>query len=811
MSTRFSQWRNTEYVGLPVESYLQAGLVKDQRIDTELQKTSAALAEYKSLQALGANAEAYQNEIMSGIKTQLEDLAKGNLKSPEALMKMQSIVTNPTYIQGLKQVAKNTEYFKAAQKAAQDYEKESGNKINAAPFYKAYQELMNETGDASKFNANRFMGLDSVPKYIEVQKEMDDIISKMKPGTRVWDYKKGVYEYVKKETELTPDRILNAVKYEFGARKDLQLQLQRNIDYDSYSTGSSTEVRGQELVDAYGKAYDNTAREIDTYKTNPTAFKKKYGIKNDAELNGAVTALQNQLNEYDNLRKLDPRSALTQKAITQSAIASSSVFAYKEEDLKKTVNPMDVIAAQAAARQKQIDELSKLAKGNTAILDMGITFGQDAEALENKIKTNEYITELAGAAGLNGSKYVVSLRTEDQNPKSKSAMAATGVITLPKLTNEQYKNNRESIINEVAQKYGYKKGVSAEPTPEAFLQNVYRKNNHMGKGVYNSNFDSEAITQGISAANSAVYVNGIMVTTDEKNQYLNMLNNPTNESKGISLAKSAKPIISVRMDGVVVANYRNPAKPNEVISYEVPQSLAYGFDKLKELTVAKSNPTYGLGYTKPIDVEVPGVMTTRGEIPGGRTQFTAARVGDGTNNLVMFKDAANPKLIGLGVSLIDKVAREMADYDFNKYADADKLKLYNKAIEVINNNYSSNITKGPDGRNSIANSPEGRTIMITKSDGTKKFVDLGNNVFIINRGLKSLNDLTDLRVGMGDPNYKVQTGKGFVNLGGSFGEDPVFNELHQKGGELLTDPDKYKVEKAAIINSNEYLPIPGME
>ena len=98
MSTRFSQWRNTEYVGLPVDSYLQAGLIKDQRIDTELQKTSAALAEYKSLQAVGANAEAYQNEIMSGIKGELEALAKDNLKSPEALMKMQSIISNTTYV-----------------------------------------------------------------------------------------------------------------------------------------------------------------------------------------------------------------------------------------------------------------------------------------------------------------------------------------------------------------------------------------------------------------------------------------------------------------------------------------------------------------------------------------------------------------------------------------------------------------------------------------------------------------------------------------------------------------------------------------
>ena len=101
--------------------------------------------------------------------------------------------------------------------------------------------------------------------------------------------------------------------------------------------------------------------------------------------------------------------------------------------------------------------------------------------------------------------------------------------------------------------------------------------------------------------------------------------------------------------------------------------------------------------------------------------------------------------------------------------------------------------------------------MVTKSDGTKKFIDLGNNVFIINRGLKSLDNLSDLRIGMGDPDYKVQTGKGFVNLGGTSGEDDVFNELHKKLGELFTNPNKYDAEKAARITSEEYLPIYGME
>ncbi len=461
MSTRFSQWRNTEYVGLPVESYLQSGLIQDQRIDTELQKTSAALAEYKSLQAVGANAKAYQSQIMSEIKAQMEDLAKQSLKSPEALMKIQQVVSNPTYIQGLKQIAKNTEYFKAAQKAALDYEKESGNKINAAPFYKAYQEMMNETGDPTKFNANRFAGLDSVPKYIEIQKEVNETISKMKPGTKVWDYKKGIYDYVRSEEELSPERILNAVKHEFNNRVDLQTQLQRNIDFESYNLGVSADIRGNQLKETYGKTYNNLTAELESYKTNPAAFKKKYGIQNDEQLKSTVAQLEDQINEYSGLLKMDPRSILTQNAIAKSAIVSGSLYAYKKESLKKTVNPIDVVNAQAAARQKQIDKLDKIAKGSTAMIDMALTFGQDAAVQENKIKDGSYLRELAGSINMDIKKFNIAGGPVRQYKGAVADVAGgQGFIDLIRGTTEADKKQKQELVSQLAEKYGFKKGVS---------------------------------------------------------------------------------------------------------------------------------------------------------------------------------------------------------------------------------------------------------------------------------------------------------------------------------------------------------------
>lgn len=811
MSTRFSQWRNTEYVGLPVESYLQAGLVQDQRIESELQKTSAALAEYKSLQAVGANAEAYQNEIMSGIKGELEALAKENLKSPEALMKMQSIISNPTYVGGLKNIAKNTEYFKLAQKAAKDYEKESGNKINAAPFYKAYQELMTETGDPTKFNPNRFAGLDSVPKYMEIQKEIDDVVGKMKPGTKVWDYKKGIYDIVRTQEELTPDRIANAVKHEFGARKDIQAQLQRNIEYDSYSSGMSTEARGQSLRTAYSTAYDNLTKEVEAYKTNPAAFKAKYKLSSDDEAKQTLAAIENQRREYETFKGLDSTALLAEKSIRDSAVASASLFAYTKESMKKTVNPIDVLNTKLAWQDKKLAEMAKLADGNTATVDMGMEFAMNAPEVEKKIESSDFIRELVGSAGIDIRKYETPEQTaareqfEKSNPKSnwelfakqnkKGIFYSTGWGSG---INDVKSPQVQKLVADVAAKYGYDPRLSSEKDPVEFLKSVYRKGNHMGVGVINSNFDSDRITKGIATGAGTVYVNGVAVTDASKQTYLNMLNNPTNDSKGINLAKSSTPIISVRLDGKPVANYRDP-NTGDLISYELPGELARGMGELSGLMKAKSDPTYGLGKNKPITVTVPGVLTTKGQVPGTAERFTAARLNDGTNNLVMFKDADNPAVQVLGAGAVHKVAAAMADYDINLYNEADKVKLYNKAIQKINDLYQSNLVKDPEGRVSLGESPESKLLQVKNSKGLVTNVKLDKHLFIINRAIDKAEDIVNLHVGIGDPNVMMQNGKGFIKVGGMYSENHVGQQGLKKYGEALTNKDKYKAANAAII------------
>lgn len=797
MSTRFSQWRNTDYVGLPTETYLQSGLVQDQRIETELQKSSAALAEYKSLQAVGANAQAYQNQIMSELKTRLEGLAKENLKSPDALMKMQSIIADPTFVGGLKQIAKDTEYFKLAQKAAMDYEKESGNRINATPFYRAYNELMNETGDPTKFNATRFAGMESVPKYLEIQKEVDAVIKEMKPGTRVWDYTKGVYDVIKTREELTPDRILNAVQHEFRSRKDIQSQLQRNIEYDSYSSGNSTIERGTELRNGYATAYDNVTRELDSYKTNPTAFKKKYKLSSDEDVQSTIAALENQRKQYDSLRTLDPRTLLAQKAISDSAMASASVFAYTKDSMKQTANPLRVIDYRAMKAQQQIDELTKLANGNTAIVDMGLQFAENAAEVDKKIENNDFIRELIGSAGIDVSKYETPEQTKarlnmERSPRSNwEALAQQdkkrGIIystnwfgNAPDFNNPQLKK----LVGDLAQKFGYREGLSSEKNPIDFLKNVYRKGNHMGVGVINSNFDSERITKGIATGAGNVYINNKLVTDAEKTTYLNMLNNPTNESKGINLSKSATPIISVRMDGKPVANYRHPVT-GDMISYELPGELSRGMAEVGKLMQAKSDINYGFGKNKPITIEIPGIQTTKGEVPGTAHSFTAARINDGTNNLVMFKDADNPRLVTMGIGLIHKVASAMADYDINKYPDNEKVKLYNKAIEKINSQFESNIKRGSDGNIQLIPGLESTKIQVKNRAGVATWIDLGAHIFIPNRSIDKLEDLGDIKVGIADEQFAIKSGKGYIRVGGTFSENDVGSAGLRKYGQNL--------------------------
>lgn len=818
MSTRFSQWRNTEYVGLPVESYLQAGLVKDQRIDTELQKTSAALAEYKSLQALGANAEAYQNEIMSGIKTQLEDLAKGNLKSPEALMKMQSIVTNPTYINGLKQIAKSTEYFKIAQKAASDYKKESGNDINSAPFYQAYKELMDETGDASKFNPNRFAGMDSFPKYIEVQEKINSIVKEMKPNTMVWSSKDGGYRRINSIEELTDERIRDAVQYELRNRKDLQTQFARNIQYDALQRGSNISDMGLGIKEEYKGQANELESQLSIYKQDPIGYAKKLKL-DPKKLAIQAANTEAQIAQLKQLAELDPEAAVNYKYSNDIATGASKLYAYKKDDFSEKADAFQ-LQQNAFANQRQRDaqaaaEQAALVNGNTAMVNLGIVMGDSAETAEADIKSGEYLRQLAQSTGIDIEQYMPnvpggkSFMTQlgntfgfnETNLSQDGFMKALGneLGFKPSSSKAPYvnANKQKEFIKELAKKWGYNPKINGENNETAFLQNLRRSGEHLGKGVVNLNFDAKRINAALgNMSEITVLENGEKVTsTETKQKFLNYLTNAGNETNGVNFSESGVPLITFKF-GEVFANYREPGT-NKMISYQLPNDLAKGLQGVKEIMEVAKDRSYGVGINnRPVSVFVPEQSTTTGA--NGISQYTGARVANGSSALTMFKNAGNKYSREKGKSIIKEVAQAIADKPLDQYNEKETISLYNQAIKYINDKYNSNINLGENGLPVIDRSSGTSNIINVKKSGNAQNIVLDNHYYIINNGITTLADLENLHVGMAEEKL-IPSGKGFIRIGGTDTENNVLTRAVKAGAETLIKPGTYQPIKPAII------------
>lgn len=234
MATRFSRWNNTEYVPLPTDYYQMAIMQQEQMAQKQIDLAQQAMYQFRSLTPASKDAQAYYDQTLQKLNEELQSVGKMNLQTPEALAKINSLISNPQYLNAFRGVARDTENVKLAQKARTDYVKESGNDINAVEILQAMTGMANEQGDASKFNPNRFDNLSVIPKYIEIQPEVDKIIKEMKEKKGYRDFTTNNWVTIEKWEELSADDIRKAVLGQLGSRNDLALQLQRNIKYDAF-------------------------------------------------------------------------------------------------------------------------------------------------------------------------------------------------------------------------------------------------------------------------------------------------------------------------------------------------------------------------------------------------------------------------------------------------------------------------------------------------------------------------------------------------------------------------------------------------
>lgn len=751
--SRFNQWHKTDYLSLPVDYYMQAGLQKDQQIETELQNTTAALASYKSLQPIGANAQALHEQVLSNLKSEIQGIAKENLKSPDALMKLNSVINNPEYIKSLSGIARDTELYKAADTAYKEYVKKSGNNINASPFLEARMAMANEEGDATKFDPNRFMGLDAIPEYMEVQKEIDDVVSKMKQNGRIWDEPSGAYITTHSIEDLSPERIRTAVMHEFRGRRDIQEQLNRNIRWDAFSNNAPVSVQAKAHREDLAKQVSSIDTDLAIAKTDKAAFMKKYGIAKAEDINNVVNQLASHRQLLGNTAGMDDYNLVRNRYIDESVNASTAVYSNEKRSDRVKVNGIwlqDRQFAHAEKMEKKRHENNmKVQFGQTMLMPDNINVDGSVTVDENKIKDKTFIVDMLRNSGMNPHDLVQNGVLENDQPSTFVGQMLQGLTNVNMALVERSLGfgggdgkdaTNPKGVKKLAEIWGYNEHRTSL-SPLQYLEQQYRANAHVGIVAANANIDGYAQARAIANAGKAVYVNGEMVTSDKKKQeLLNKLTNMTGDSGGPRVSKSEMGLYGYRReDGIPVVSYNIDGQK---VSFELSGGMAAGLENMKAGFKASANRNYGIGTdaVDPADVDVPRLNTNHGVI--GYDSYTAARLNNGPG-LTYFKDASTLPMQMTGHSAIASVTRALLEQVPPKERPADGTPKYmeyvNKAVRLINDHFKGAIKEGQ-------NADEARTIKFGKYGS----VTLPEPVYIINNKFRNYDEYLDssrLRVG----------------------------------------------------------------
>lgn len=753
MSTRFSQWHNTEYVPLPVDYYMQAGLQNDQKIEGELQNTTAALASYKALQPIGADAQALHEQVLGNMRSDIEDVAKSNVKSPDAMMRLNSIIQNPTYIGSLSKIAKHAEYYKQASDAAKEYVKKYGNQVNAAPFYEQMQDMANEKGDPNNFNYSRFAGMDAVPAYIETQKEVDDVVSKMKPGSRVWDEVGGKYIVLNSLKELTPERIASAVQHEFRSRTDIKEQLKRNIRWDNLSSGQSMNQRAEYSRGQLRSQIADFDNDVVLAKNDPHAFMQKYGLNHKQDISSAVNELNNRRNLLQGSASLPDDQLIASQYINDAAQSSASVYQISEQSKTHKPDAFELQDRGFAHKEKMMKNM--YTQDNMIVVPTGIN-GVAPLADEHKIDDGSFINELANNIGMTQKQAeemgfpVIPISKKWDFTTAKSNPGGTAQwLEMQKIKNSRPSDKAYYVdmskatpeqLEKLATSYGYNKTMYGNVTPMDFLKSTYRSNAHIEKGIINPNIDRNKLNAVLLSNNVPVYVDGVLGSDADKIKYQGMLNNDKGEKGNANFAKNQSGVIEyVGENATPVVSYNVDGKK---VSFELQGDLGAGLSGLSAGVLASRNKSYGrTEYVDPAVVNVPSAVTNKGAV--GYERWTASRLPNGPD-ITYFKGADSYDNVFKGHNIVNQVAQQLSNFkDLSKHTIEDQMKYINQAVKLINDKYEKSIRQTPNGIsldpniNQNIELPDGRTIRISEP------------IYIINKKFKNLSDYNDnIQVGI---------------------------------------------------------------
>ena len=233
MANIYNRWAPTQRIGLPVDYYQSALMLKDQRAQESVDKIEGIANQYAQIQAVSPDAEALYNETMDKLRSGVEALSKEKLDTPEAQRRAAKLFKDPEIVSNLDKVYSDAMYAAEARKNLNEYLKKNPQ-VNAVDYLTAFNKLGTETGDSSKFNPDRFKNMPALTDYYDVNKLIADEVKSLKANEEEVKKIVGDKYQTYKETGVLEDRIRELARDRVLADPQAYSQFQRNTRYQNF-------------------------------------------------------------------------------------------------------------------------------------------------------------------------------------------------------------------------------------------------------------------------------------------------------------------------------------------------------------------------------------------------------------------------------------------------------------------------------------------------------------------------------------------------------------------------------------------------
>lgn len=355
MAGRYDHFVRTQYVPSPVEYMQMAVSSQEQEQGQKLAEVGQAYDQAYNIQAAFDNDRQVRDEILGGIRQQTEEIAKGDVSSPELMAKYNRLVRDRKTVETLAGVQGNAMDYYRLMDEAKKYRTEYGNDYNVTPIL----AQMKQYGASGKegFKAGAFSGT-SVDKYIDVVKDIQGVLKDVKADVTDIEQSNGRYIIRTKDGSLDLETLMSKAGIQMNDPK-YQKQIQNMLFHNAYTVGGGDTEKGYQKFRDH--AIENTDAQISSIEKQLALLSKDKTRVKDVE--AGTKALQELRDRRNKLTKMKDYSGEYAKDYMQNmALIAASPYAHKDFLQSMKGDPYGMIDARGRWQKKLQDEKLKKLK-----------------------------------------------------------------------------------------------------------------------------------------------------------------------------------------------------------------------------------------------------------------------------------------------------------------------------------------------------------------------------------------------------------------------------------------------------------------